>query len=82
MVASMQKVGAAVGVMRAADLMAVLRMRVPVQTPTAIDVAVVGTPIDAGAREDPEQDSRIEDSGVKPVPRPAGVQQLPRKQAC
>ena len=81
MVASMQKLSAAVGMMYAADLMVMLWMRVPVQTPTPIHVAVVGPPIDADAREDREQDPCIEDAGVKPVPRPAGVQQLPRKEA-
>jgi hypothetical protein len=80
MVSRVEELGAAVGVMCAADLMVVFRMRVPVETPTSVDVAVVRPPVDAHAREDPEQDPCIENAGVEPVSRPARVQPCPREE--
>jgi hypothetical protein len=56
-----------------ADGMSMLRMRVPVQTPTTEDVAVVRPPKDADAGENRSEDPCIEDTGVEPVSRAAGV---------
>ena len=80
MVARVEELSAAVGMVRAAHRMIVLRMRVPVQTPTPVDVAIVRPPVDADAREDAQQDPCIEDAGIEPVPRAAGVQPLVRKE--
>jgi len=73
MVSSVEELSAAIGVMCATDRMAVLRMRVPVQTPTPGDVTVMRAPVDADAGKDPQQDPCIENARVEPVPRPARV---------
>jgi len=73
MMAGPEEFGPAFWMMYEADRMPVIRMRVPVQTPTVFDVAVVLAPIDADAREDPYQDPRIEGAGVKPVTGAARV---------
>jgi hypothetical protein len=75
-----EELGAAVGMMRAADRMVMVRMGMPVQTPTPVDVAIVRTPVDADAGEDPEQDPCIEHAGVEPVPRATGVHPLVREE--
>ena len=73
MVAGTEELGPAFGMMYEADRMPMIRMRVPVQTPTPLDVAVVRPPVDADAREDPNKDPCIEDTGVKPVSGAARV---------
>jgi hypothetical protein len=70
-----------VGMMCSADRMAVVGMGVPVETPTPGDVAVVRSPVDPDAGEDPEDDPCIEDARIEPVPRPAGVQPFKREEA-
>jgi hypothetical protein len=45
-----------------ADRMTVVGMRVPIQTPAPLDVAVVCSPEDADSREDAEQDACVEDA--------------------
>jgi hypothetical protein len=47
MMAGMEELGMTIGMMCAADRMVMVRMRVPVQTPTSLDVAVVRSPVDA-----------------------------------
>jgi hypothetical protein len=79
MVAGVKELRAPVGTMCATDLMVVLRMRVPVQTPTPIDVAVVRPPVHPDAGDDRQQYPCIENAGVEPVPRAARVQPRPRK---
>jgi len=81
MVPPVEELSAAIGMMEAADRMLMRRMRMPVQTPAPVDVAVVRPPVHADARDDPEQDPDIEDAGIEPVPRAAGVQPLKRKEA-
>ena len=80
MVSGLEEVGSAIWMMGEANRMSVLRMGVPVQTPASADMAIVCPPEDADARENPQQDPRIEDAGVEPVPRAAGVQPLRRKE--
>jgi hypothetical protein len=79
-VAGMKELGPALGMMDGADRMPMIRVRVPVQTPTPLDVAVVFAPVDADAGEDPHQDPCIEDARVKPVSGAARVQPLPREE--
>jgi len=74
MVAGIEELGPAIGVMHEADRMTVLGVRVPVEAPTPLDVAIVSSPEDADAREDPQQDPCIEDTGVEPVAGAARVQ--------
>ena len=66
--------------MCAADRMVVLRMRVPVQTPTPVDVAIVRPPVDADAGKNRHQDPCIENAGVEPIPGAAGVHPRPWKE--
>ena len=80
MVHGVKELSAPVGMMGPGDRMVVLGMRVPVQTPTPVDVAVVRPPVDADAGDDREQDPCIENTGVEPVPRPTWVQPCPRKE--
>src|SRR5262249_31576833 len=80
MMPGLEELGPAFGMMYEADRMPVTRMRVPVQTPTLLDVAVVLPPVNADAREDPHQDPRIEDARVKPVTGAARVQPFPPEQ--
>jgi hypothetical protein len=82
MMAGPEERGPAFGMMHDADRMPVIRMRVPVQTPTVLDVAVVLSPVDADARGDPQQEPGIEDARVKPVTGAARVQPLPPEQTC
>jgi hypothetical protein len=82
MVSPVEEISAAIGMMKAADRVVMRRMRVPVQAPTPVDVAVVRPPVHAHAGEDPQQDPDIEDARVEPVPRTAGVQPLRRKKTC
>ena len=81
MVPGVEEVGTAVGMMRPADRMVMVRMGVPVQTPTPGDVAIVRPPVDADAREDPKEDPGIEHARVEPVPRAAGVHPLVREES-
>ena len=73
MVSRVEEIGAAIGMMEATNGMPMVRMRVPVQTPTPLDVAVVRPPVDPDAREDPCQDPCVEDTGVEPVSGAARV---------
>jgi hypothetical protein len=80
MVSRVEELGPASGMMETANGMPVVRMRVPVQAPTSADVAVVRAPIDTDTGDSRQQDSRIENAGVEPIPRPARVQPLPGKE--
>jgi hypothetical protein len=80
MMPGMEEVGPAVGMMDDADRMPMVRMRVPVQSPAPLNVAVVRSPEDADAGDDRHQDPGIEDTGVEPVAGAAGVQPLPGKE--
>jgi len=80
MVSCVKELSPAKGMMDEADGMPMVRMRVPVQAPTPADVAVVRPPVDPDAGENRHQDSCIENAGVEPVPRAAGVQPFPRKE--
>ena len=81
MVHGVKELSAPVGMMGPADRMVVLGMRVPVQTPTPVDVAVVRPPVDADAGDDREQDPCIENTGVEPVPGAARVEPLQGEEA-
>jgi hypothetical protein len=80
MVSGLEEVGSAIWMMGEANRMSVLRMGVPVQTPASADMAIVCPPEDADARENPQQDPRIEDAGVEPVPRAARMHPRPGEQ--
>src|SRR5262249_48689017 len=80
MMAGPEELGAALGMMHNANRMPMIRMRVPIQTPTVLDVAIVLPPVDAYTRGDPHHDPRIEDTRVKPVTGTARVQPLPPEQ--
>jgi hypothetical protein len=62
MVARVEELSAALGVMCATDRMVVVRMRVPIETPAPVDVTVVCPPVDTDARDDRHQDPRIENA--------------------
>jgi hypothetical protein len=74
MVPGMEHVRPPVGMMDNADGVAVFWMRVPVQAPAPLDVAVVRSPEDTDGREDRDKNPGVEDPGVEPVPGSAGVQ--------